>query len=63
MLIAGVPVKGGCYGAEPSLTDLDHGDLKYTSDFRDIYYELLSRTVGTDPTPSVGTGRKSLGFL
>jgi uncharacterized protein (DUF1501 family) len=63
VLIAGVPVKGGCYGAEPSLTDLDHGDLKYTSDFRDIYYELLSRTVGTDPTPSVGTGRKSLGFL
>jgi uncharacterized protein (DUF1501 family) len=63
VFIAGVPVKGGCYGAEPSLTDLDHGDLKYTSDFRDIYYELLSRTVGTDPTPSVGTGRNSLGFL
>jgi len=63
VFIAGVPVKGGFYGAEPSLTDLDHGDLKYTSDFRDIYYELLSRTVGTDPTPSVGTGRNSLGFL
>ncbi|MGD1111212.1 MAG: DUF1501 domain-containing protein [Mycobacterium sp.] len=63
VFIAGVPVKGGFYGAEPSLTDLDHGDLKYTSDFRDIYYELLSRTVGTDPTPSVGTGRNGLGFL
>jgi uncharacterized protein (DUF1501 family) len=63
VLIAGVPVKGGFYGAQPSLTDLDHGDLKYTSDFRDIYYELLSHTVGTDPTPSVGTGRNSLGLL
>jgi uncharacterized protein (DUF1501 family) len=63
VLIAGVPVKGAFYGAQPSLTDLDHGDLKYTSDFRDIYYELLSHTVGTDPTPSVGTGRNSLGFL
>jgi uncharacterized protein (DUF1501 family) len=61
--VAGAPVKGGFYGEEPSLTNLDHGDLKFTTDFRDIYYELLTRTVGTDPTPSVGTGRTSLGFL
>ncbi len=59
----GGPVKGGFYGEEPSLTNLDNGDLKYTTDFRDIYYELLSRTVGADPTPSVGTGRTGLGFL
>ncbi len=63
VFVAGVPVKGGFYGEEPSLTNLDNGDLKFTTDFRDIYYELLSRTVGTDPTPSVGTGRTSLGFL
>ena len=59
----GGPVKGGFYGEEPSLTDLDNGDLKYTTDFRDVYHELLDRTIGTDPAPSVGTGRKSLGFL
>jgi uncharacterized protein (DUF1501 family) len=63
VFVAGVPVKGGFYGEEPSLTNLDHGDLKFTTDFRDIYYELLSRTVGSDPTPSVGSGRTSLGFL
>ncbi len=63
IFVAGVPVKGGFYGDEPSLTNLDHGDLKFTTDFRDVYYELLSRTVGTDPTPSVGTGRTSLAFL
>ena len=63
VFVAGGPVKGGFYGEEPSLTDLDRGDLKFTTDFRDIYYELLSRTVGTDPTPSVGTGRIGLGFL
>jgi uncharacterized protein (DUF1501 family) len=63
VFVAGVPVKGGFYGEEPSLTNLDNGDLKFTTDFRDIYYELLSRTVGTDPTPSVGAGRTSLGFL
>ncbi|KQH76644.1 hypothetical protein AO501_31600 [Mycobacterium gordonae] len=63
VFVAGVPVKGGFYGEEPSLTDLDHGDLKYTTDFRDIYHELLVRTLRTDPTPSVGAGRSSLGFL
>lgn len=63
VFVAGEPVKGGFYGEEPSLTDLDNGDLKYTIDFRDVYHELMARTVGTDPTPSVGAGRKSLGFL
>jgi uncharacterized protein (DUF1501 family) len=63
VFVAGVPVRGGLYGEEPSLTNLDNGDLKFTTDFRDIYYELLARTVGTDPAPSVGTGRTSLGFL
>ena len=63
VLIAGAPVKGGFYGDEPSLADLDHGDLKHTTDFRDVYHELLAGTVGTDPTPAVGAGRKSLGFL
>ncbi|WP_374023141.1 DUF1501 domain-containing protein [Mycobacterium sp. HNNTM2301] len=63
VFVAGAPVRGGFYGDEPSLTDLDNGDLKYTTDFRDVYHELLAGTVGTDPAPSVGAGRKSLGFL
>jgi uncharacterized protein (DUF1501 family) len=63
VFVAGGPVKGGFYGEEPSLTDLDNGDLKGTTDFRDVYYELLVQTLQTDPTPSVGAGRKGLGFL
>jgi uncharacterized protein (DUF1501 family) len=63
VFIAGVPVKGGFYGAEPSLTDLDDGDLKGSVDFRDVYHELLTKTVGADPEPSVGTGRNDIGFL
>jgi uncharacterized protein (DUF1501 family) len=63
VFVAGVPVKGGFYGEEPSLTNLDNGDLKFTTDFRDVYGELLIKTVGTDPTPSVGSGRTALGFL
>jgi uncharacterized protein (DUF1501 family) len=63
VFIAGVPVKGGFYGEEPSLTDLDDGDLKGGVDFRDVYHELLTKTVGADPEPSVGTGRNDIGFL
>lgn len=63
VFIAGPRVKGGFYGDEPSLTDLADGDLKTTTDFRDIYHELLSKTLASDPEPSVGPGRKSIGFL
>ncbi|MBE7192125.1 DUF1501 domain-containing protein [Gordonia polyisoprenivorans] len=63
VFVAGAPVRGGFYGDEPSLTDLDDGDLKATTDFRDIYAELLGTGLGTDPTPSVGTGRRAVGFL
>jgi uncharacterized protein (DUF1501 family) len=63
MFVAGAPVKGGFYGDEPSLTDLDNGDLKVTTDFRDVYHEVLTRTLGTDPDPVVGRGRKDVGFL
>lgn len=63
VFIAGAPVKGGLYGEEPSLTDLDDGDLKGSADFRDIYHELLAKTVGADPEPAVGKGRNDIGFL
>lgn len=63
VFVAGAPVKGGFYGDEPSLADLDDGDLKTTSDFRDVYHTLLVHTVGADPVPSVGAGRTDLGFL
>ncbi len=63
VFVAGNAVRGGFYGDEPSLTDLDNGDLKPTTDFRDVYYELMLQTLKTDPTPSVGTGRRALGFL
>jgi hypothetical protein len=35
--------------AEPSLTDLDDGDLKVGADFRSIYATLLDHVLGTDP--------------
>jgi uncharacterized protein (DUF1501 family) len=63
VLIAGQPVKGGFYGEQPSLTDLKDGDLKGTTDFRDVYHELLVHTLNADPVPVIGAGRRDIGFL
>nr|MCH9734739.1 DUF1501 domain-containing protein [Actinomycetes bacterium] len=63
VFIAGDSVKGGFYGEDPSLTDLDDGDLKASTDFRDIYYDLLAHTLHADPEPVIGTGRRGIGFL
>jgi uncharacterized protein (DUF1501 family) len=49
MFVLGSHVRGGFYGTQPSLTDLDNGDLKFTTDFRDVYATLLDGVLGTDP--------------
>ena len=43
VFVAGGKVKGGLHGAYPSLSELDGGDLKYTTDFRRIYATLLDQ--------------------
>lgn len=48
MFVLGPRVKGGFHGAEPSLTDLDNGDLKLTTDFRDVYATVLEDVLGID---------------
>ena len=48
IFVVGSKVKGGLYGEQPSLTDLDMDDLKYNVDFRSVYATLLERTLGTD---------------
>jgi uncharacterized protein (DUF1501 family) len=50
VFLLGRGVRGGFYGAEPSLTDLDDGDLKAGTDFRSIYATLLDQVLGADPT-------------
>lgn len=63
VFIAGKRVRGGFYGDDPSLTDLTDDDLKVTTDFRDIYHEILVRGLGSDSEPVLGKGRKEIGFL
>jgi uncharacterized protein (DUF1501 family) len=59
IFLLGAPVRGGFAGVQPSLTDLDNGDLKFTTDFRDVYATLLHRVLATDPAKVLGgwTGR------
>ena len=54
LFVLGAPVRGGFHGAQPSLADLDAGDLKYTTDFRDVYATLLARVLGADPGKILG---------
>jgi uncharacterized protein (DUF1501 family) len=41
LLVAGPGVQAGAVGKHPSLSDLDAGDLKYHTDFRQVYATLL----------------------
>jgi uncharacterized protein (DUF1501 family) len=56
MFVLGKPVKGGFYGTFPSLTDLDDGNLKMTTDFRSVYATMLNAWMGFDDTKSVLKG-------
>ncbi len=53
----GAPVAGGLYGRQPSLTDLDDGDLRASTDFRDLYATSLASVLGTDPERILGPDR------
>ncbi|MTV47371.1 DUF1501 domain-containing protein [Heliobacillus mobilis] len=59
----GAPVKGGLYGEYPSLTDLDQGDLKYTTDFRCLYATLIDRFLGGSSETVLGARYAPVGFL
>jgi uncharacterized protein (DUF1501 family) len=52
--LLGHNVNGGFYGQQPSLTDLADGDLKATTDFRDVYATVIRRVLGSDPGPVLG---------
>ncbi|HEV2094907.1 MAG TPA: DUF1501 domain-containing protein [Chthoniobacterales bacterium] len=41
MFVLGGAVKPGLFGKHPSLSDLDHGDLKFNTDFRSVYGTVL----------------------
>lgn len=62
-LVLGKNVKGGLYGEAPSLTSLDNGDLKYTTDFRSVYATILDRWFGVEHREIVGKRFETLDFV
>ena len=56
MFIVGKGLSGGLYGEYPSLTDLDEGDLKMTTDFRSVYATMMKEWMAYDDTKSVLRG-------
>ena len=56
LFVLGGGVTPGLFGRHPSLSDLDHGDLKFGTDFRGVYGTILDRWLGA-PSEKV-LGRK-----
>jgi uncharacterized protein (DUF1501 family) len=63
MLLVGQPVRGGLVGEHPSLEDLDDGDLKFHTDFRQVYATLLDRWLGWPSTEALGAEYDALNLL
>ena len=63
VLVIGEPVNGGFYGEQPSLTNLDNGDLKFNTDFRSVYATVLDKALGADPVQVLGQDYPRIGFI
>lgn len=57
MFVVGKRVKGGFYGPPVSLTDLDDGNLKMTTDFRRVYASAIQEWLGCDQATAILKGR------
>jgi uncharacterized protein (DUF1501 family) len=63
MYFIGNRVKGGTYGPDPSLTDLQNGNLKSNLDFRQVYATVIDNWIGGEHAPVLGGSFTKLGFL
>ena len=56
MFVVGSGVRGGLHGRHPSLTDLDDGNLKMTTDFRRVYATMIEKWLGVHDSASILKG-------
>jgi uncharacterized protein (DUF1501 family) len=56
MFVFGKGVKGGLHGQHPSLSDLDDGNMKMTTDFRRVYASMIKEWLGYEDTQTVLKG-------
>jgi uncharacterized protein (DUF1501 family) len=62
--VIGNAVKGGMYGAPPSLADLVlDGNLEITTDFRQVYATLIEEWMGADSAKVLGQTFKTMGIF
>ena len=64
MFVIGHSVQPGLYGAYPSLQDLDdNGDLKFSTDFRNVFATVLFDHLGVDPAPVLAGAYEPMNIL
>jgi uncharacterized protein (DUF1501 family) len=64
LFVIGRTVNAGLHGAYPSLDDLDeNGDLKFSTDFRNVYAAVLKNHLGIDPAPVLAGSYTPVGVL
>lgn len=63
MLLVGGKVKSGIVGKHPSLTELEQGNLKHHTDFRQVYATILDRWLGANSKEVLGATFEGLEVL
>lgn len=63
LFVMGKRVKGGLLGTPPSLDLPKNGDLKFSTDFRQVYATVLDRWLGCPSEKVLGSKHEPLAFL
>jgi uncharacterized protein (DUF1501 family) len=63
LFVIGGGVKPGLYGAYPSLTNLQDGDLRFDTDFRSVYATALEKWLGAPSEQVLGRKFPLLPFI
>jgi uncharacterized protein (DUF1501 family) len=63
IFVMGSKVKGGFHGEPPSLTNLDNGNLRFTTDFRSVYATLLEQWLQAPSKDILGESFPQLDLL
>jgi len=63
MFVIGSRVKGGVFGPNPNLTNLENGDVAFTQDFRGVYATALDQWMGGDSGIVLGQKFEHLDLL
>jgi uncharacterized protein (DUF1501 family) len=63
MFIAGTRVRAGLVGEHPNLDELEDGDIKFHTDFRQVYATLLERWLGWSSKSVLGGSFKAIDTL